>query len=255
MSLIERDDASKKPASKTSIVFLLLGLFNRLLLFAFIQAVIALGYWISGNPNPWEQSTFWWPLTAALASLISLFLLDHLLLREGCSYRTLIFSERGKRKNDLLVTAGLFILAGPITLIPNMGIATLLFGSYEATAKLLFQPLPSWAVVLSVVAFPLLVALSELPTYFGYVMPRLEEATGRTWAAVLIPALLLAAQHCTLPLRFDFRFITWRLVMFLPFALMLAIVLRWRPRLLPYLMVGHWLIDLMTAWMVVSVSL
>jgi hypothetical protein len=245
----------EKSRSNVSIPSLLLGLFNRILLFAFIQTMIALGFWLAGKPNPWEQSASWWPLTAALASLISLLLLYRMLQREGRSYGGLVFFEPGTRKNDLLVSAGLFVLAGPITLIPNMGIAALLFGSYEATANLLFQPLPGWAVALSVVAFPLLVALSELPTYFGYVMPRLEAVTGQTWSAVLISAFVLSAQHCALPLRFDWRFATWRLVMFLPFALMIGIVLRWRPRLLPYLMIGHWLIDLMTAWMLISVSL
>jgi hypothetical protein len=245
----------KMPRSNTPIPSLLLGLLNRVLLFACIQTLIALGYRLSGSADAWEQSAYWWPLTAALASAISLFLLERLLLREGRSYRSLVFFEPGTRKNDLLVSAGLFVLAGPVTLIPNMGIATFLFGSSDATVRMMFQPLPAWAVALSVVAFPLMVALSELPTYFGYVMPRLEAVTGRTWAAVLTPAFFLAAQHCALPLRFDWRFATWRLLMFLPFALMIGIVLRWRPRLLPYLMISHWLIDLAATWMVISVSL
>jgi hypothetical protein len=245
----------EKSGTRPPVSSLLLGLFNRILLFAFIQTMIFVGFWFSGKPDPWGQSAAWWPLTAALASLISLFILERLLRQEGRSYRALIWFEQGTRKNDLLVSAGLFVLAGPITLIPNMGLAILLFGSYESTTSLLFQPLPAWAVALSVVAFPLLVALSELPTYFGFVMPRLEAVTGHAWSAVLISALFLSAQHFALPMRFDWRFAVWRLVMFLPFALMIGIVLRWRPRLLPYLMIGHWLIDLMTALMVVSVSM
>lgn len=38
--------------------------------------------------------------------------------------------------------------------------------------------------------------------------------------------------------------------MFLPFALFLGVILRWRPRLLPYLMVGHALIDVSVGVMV-----
>jgi hypothetical protein len=43
--------------------------------------------------------------------------------------------------------------------------------------------------------------------------------------------------------------------MFIPFALAIGLVLHWRPRLLPYFMIIHWLIDLPVAWMVLSLSL
>jgi len=62
-------------------------------------------------------------------------------------------------------------------------------------------------------------------------------------AAWLLASFFLSVQHATLPLIFDWPFILWRAFMFLPFALILGAVLAWRPRLLPYLMVGHFLID------------
>ena len=37
---------------------------------------------------------------------------------------------------------------------------------------------------------------------------------------------------------------THRLLMLFPFALMAALILRWRPRLLPYMMVVHGLLDM-----------
>jgi hypothetical protein len=80
--------------------------------------------------------------------------------------------------------------------------------------------------------FPATIALAELPTYFAYDMPRLEVIIGR-WSEVVLAGLALAAQHMTLPLIFDGRFLVWRLGMFLPFALLVAIVLRWPPRSCP----------------------
>ena len=70
--------------------------------------------------------------------------------------------------------------------------------------------------------FPVSVALTELPLYFGYVQPRLGVRTGSAVAAVLVPALFLSLQHATLPLIFDPAFIGWRGSMFLGFALVLA---------------------------------
>ena len=57
-----------------------------------------------------------------------------------------------------------------------------------------------------------------------------------------------------LPLLLDERFVVWRLLMFLPMALVLGAALRWRPRLLPWLCALHALADLSAGWIVVKVS-
>jgi membrane protease YdiL (CAAX protease family) len=85
------------------------------------------------------------------------------------------------------------------------------------------------------------------------VRPRLEERVGPV-AAVALASLFLALQHLALPLRFDLRFIAWRALMFLPFALLLGWVLRRRPSFMPYLMAVHGLMDLSAAWAVLQVA-
>jgi hypothetical protein len=57
-----------------------------------------------------------------------------------------------------------------------------------------------------------------------------------------------------MPLIFDGRFILWRALMFLPFALAVGLALNWRPRLMPYLMAGHALIDLSTVIILIQLS-
>ena len=96
------------------------------------------------------------------------------------------------------------------------------------------------------ILFPITQALIELPTYFTYIMPRMETDTHKKWAVIGVASFFLAFQHIAVLLIFDLRFILWRLLMFLPFALYLGIVIHWRPRLLPYLLIGHFLIDLST---------
>ena len=83
---------------------------------------------------------------------------------------------------------------------------------------------------------------------------RRERLGGRPILAVAVAAFFLGAQHIGLPLRFDGAFVLWRLLMFMPFAFLLGGALRWRPRLLPYLMVVHGLLDLQAAWMVLAAS-
>ena len=117
---------------------------------------------------------------------------------------------------------------------------------------MMFRPLPDWALAVGIL-FPLTIAFSELPTYFGYAMPRLAGQLKSGWAAWLIASFFLAAQHCFLPFILDGGFLLWRLGMFLPFALFTGLALKLRPGLLPYFVIVHALMDFSTLavyWMV-----
>lgn len=222
----------------------------RLMLFAFWQMVLALALLLLGVPDAWQTAAAWWPVTAVLANLVCIGLLGALYRQEGLRYADIFRIQRRTVKKDLLIMLGALILVGPIAFLPNVLTATWLFGSQEVALELFLQPLPAWGVILAAILFPITIALSELPTYFAYCMPRLEARTGRRWLAVLLPSLFLAAQHTTLPLHFDERFLLWRLLMFVPFTLFLGSLLRWRPQLLPYLVVVHGLLDLAMALLI-----
>lgn len=133
----------------------------------------------------------------------------------------------------------------PIVAAPREPLATAIFGDPSIATNLLFRPLPTWAFVLSFL-FPLTTAFSELPTYFGYVMPRLETQLRNGWLAWLISALFLAAQHMFLPAILDRGYLIWRFGMFLPFALFTGLVIKLRPTLLPYFLIVHALLDITT---------
>jgi hypothetical protein len=222
----------------------------RFVLFAFWQTVIAILLLLLGSTNAWLAAAAWWPVTAVLANLVCMGLLITLYWREGSNYWHIFRIQRQTVKKDLLVLLGTLILAGPIGFLPNVLTANWLFGTQLVALDLFLQPLPRWGFIIALIAFPLTIALAELPTYFAYCMPRLEAQTGRRWLAVLLPSLFLAAQHCTLPLLFNGRFLAWRFLMFLPFALFLGLLLRWRPQLLPYLVVVHGLMDMATVLMI-----
>ena len=107
----------------------------------------------------------------------------------------------------------------------------------------MFRPLPTWALVVSLL-FPLTIGFAELPTYFAYAMPRLEAQLKNGWLACLIASFFLSAQHVFLPLILDGRFMLWRLLMYMPFALFAGLMLKLRPTLLPYFMIVHTLVDI-----------
>lgn len=228
-------------------------LFSRIVFFLTFQILIAIVYWLAGVTTGWEAAAAWWPVTATLTNVVCILLLVNLLRQEGQYYWDLFKFKRETLVKDVLITLGLMIVGLPLAIIPNIALGQWLFGNAEAVLPLLFRPLPLWAIAPAVVLFPITIGLAELPTYFGYVLPRLEARIG-SWQAVALSAVMLSAQHMTLPLLFDARFMAWRLFMFLPFAIFVGIVIRWRPRLLPYLVVIHALLDLNAVLMVLSAS-
>lgn len=169
-----------------------------------------------------------------------------------------------------LIVIGVFIYYGPKNLSrkaiselpfqrperdPGRTEAPPLFGGAEAVSDLWIWPLPAWVALTIALLFPLTNALSELSTYFGYALPRLQVLWHRRWLPVLLTAFMLSAQHIALPLVFDERFLFWRLTSFLPFALFLGLLIDWRPRLLPYLVIVHGLMDISVVAFVVMRSL
>jgi hypothetical protein len=156
-------------------------------------------------------------------------------------------------KQDLLFMLGFLVIGGLLGYLPNILSAKWLFGDPKVALDLLVQPLPVWAAVTSVALFPLLQGLVEIPTYMLYTMPRLEAQGMRPWLAIVLASFFLSFQHMFAPFLPDGRFIAYRLVMFLPFSLLVAIVMRIRPRLMPYMAVVHALMDMSVAVMFLMV--
>jgi hypothetical protein len=86
-------------------------------------------------------------------------------------------------------------------------------------------------------------------------MPRLGSRYGWRVGALIVAAVMLSSQHIFLPLLFDWRFLVWRGLMFLPFALWIGFVIYRRPTTLPYLAVTHGLLDASLPILVLLASL
>jgi hypothetical protein len=226
-------------------------LFSRLVLFGVFQSVFALFFYFTGNSAPWDESVRWWPFTVLLTNAVSIVLLYVLFRKEGKRYFEFAQFHKETIWRDLGIVLLLTIAVIPLSSLPSQWLAGVLLGSYERALTMFFKPLPLWAIFISM-AFPITHAFAELPMYFGYAMPRIEQATKSGWFAWGISSLFLALQHITLPLIFDWRFMVWRAGMFLPFAFFMSAVIKLRPRLFPYLMVGHAVIDMMLVLMYFS---
>lgn len=228
---------------------------SRPALFAAFQGLAAVALAVQGHAAPWSGSIAWWPVTIVGANVAGLFLLRTMLHRDGRRYRDLLRVNRADAAGDLVRVAGLLPLAAAFAAVPNLVLATWLWGDPATPMAVFVQPLPLWAASVAAVAFPVTIALVEMPTYYGYVRPVLERIGCAPWRAVAVAGAGHGLQHAVLPLVLDPRFLIWRAAMFLPFAWFVAAALRRRPRLLPYLVAAHGLLDASVALSTLRASL
>lgn len=240
------------PASSQKTLTPWLMLILRCLLFLFFQALIALALFVTGHSNAWVESARWWVFTVIFANLTNVILLVRVFKAEGKRYLDILRFSKATFGRDLLWLLGVTVVGTPIMAAPMNTLAAWIFGDSMTPINMMFITLPGWALALGFL-FPLTIPFSELPTYFGYCMPRLAEPLKSGWLAWLVASFFLAAQHCFLPLILDGRFILWRLGMFIPFALFAGLALKLRPSLLPYMALVHGLLDISTLavyWMI-----
>jgi membrane protease YdiL (CAAX protease family) len=171
----------------------------RLVLFALFQVVIALVAW-RWTADPWATSIIWWPFGVLITNVVTVAVLIKLFAAEGKSYFSLFRIDRAEFKSDLLPVLGLTVVMVALAVVPNILLAILLFGSAEAPADMFIKTMPYWAASFLLLTFPVTIALAELPVYLGYIMPRLEQATGRPALAIALTAFFTAAQHIPMPL-------------------------------------------------------
>lgn len=229
-------------------------LISRICLFLGIQAVFALGFLLAGSSNSWEDSAAWWPFVVTFANLICISLLVWLFKQDGERYWDIFRIRKEYLKSDLLVLLLLLIFMGPVSFLPNYLLGKFLFDDPQQTLDLLIRPLPMVVIFTSLILFPVSQGLAELPTYFGYSMPKIQSQGVSAWLSITLASFFLALQHIAVPFLFNVRFILWRGLMFLPFALFVGIILHWRPRLMPYFVMIHVVMDLSFAIMLLGAA-
>ncbi|AEV27917.1 hypothetical protein SpiGrapes_0053 [Sphaerochaeta pleomorpha str. Grapes] len=226
---------------------------GRTLLFLTFQAFIALLFLVLGSRQAWSSASAWWTLFVTFTNFTCLYFLVRLFKADNRKYRDIFKFERPSLKKDTLVFAGSLLLIIPISMAPNLLLAKVLFGGMQIPMGMFLLPLPKWAIYsVALVLFPLTQALVELAFYFLYCMPKIEEKTDNAVLAYCSCCVFLGFQHSMIPFLPDWRFILWRALMFLPFAFFVGALLRWRPRMLPYLALLHLFMDFSAAIMYVT---
>lgn len=208
---------------------------------------------VIGLDDAMKEAEKWWPFQAILANIASFIVLKSLLKKEGKSYNSILHFRKGKFKKDMLKGLLYLLISFPFAALGLYGLSYLILGDIQPPTNMM-QALPLWAAVIAVVVFPLTNALVELPTYFGYAFPRIEKKWGSVGLAILLPALFLAIQHGPLPIVLGGSYIAWRLLAFIPLAIVVGIIFHKTRNMTP-LLIAHFVMDLQMVVYVLMASL
>jgi len=187
-----------------------------------------------------SESSSWWPVLCVFFNLITIFVLIFVCKFEGTDYKALIQFKR----DQLSLKSILFITL----LMLSVGVGGLyIFGLsiYGHIPTILIQPIPIWIAVINTILLPVTIVFAELPLYFGYSYNRIKEQTGNKLLAMSYIIFFYALQHSFIPLLFEWKYILFRFLSFLPLLIVLGMLYNKKKALVP-LMIGHGFLDLAT---------
>jgi hypothetical protein len=196
---------------------------------------------LQGSDHPFQEAEKWWPYQVIFANLLTFLVLKRWLGKEGRTFRSLFEApvvKLGKKVREYLLLILLAVIGGAI---PLYLFSYLILGSVIPPSTH-FQALPIEYAAIALVLFPLTNALVETPTYIGYALPRLQTITNRIYMPILLAGLGLALQHVFLPIVIQPDYMLWRLVSFIPLAIILGFFFTKTKSLTPIVVV-HFLMD------------
>ncbi|HKE93061.1 MAG TPA: CPBP family glutamic-type intramembrane protease, partial [Povalibacter sp.] len=204
------------------------------------QAVVAAVFALRGSPTPWHDAEPWLPVYGTLIDAGCLTLLWWLTRREGIGLFDLVGFERARLGWDALLGFALIPVSLVFIFAGTYAAGWIIYGT--PTPPLFLGGLPLPAALYGVLVWPFIWGLTEQMTYNGYLLPRLRVICRSTSVAVAVVAFTWAMQHAFMPLTFDAKFMTFRLLASVPFSVFETLLYLRLRRLVP-LAIAHALMD------------
>jgi membrane protease YdiL (CAAX protease family) len=186
------------------------------------------------------DSAKWWSILCIGFNIITILVLVIVSKYEGSSYKDLINHKKEQQNFKyilLIIVLMLFIGVG--------GLFVFGFAIYGYIPTILIQPIPVWLAIINIILLPITIVFAELPLYYGYSFNKIKESTGNKLLAISYITFFYALQHSFIPLLFDWKYILFRFLSFLPLIIVIGIIYNKKKALTP-LMIGHGILDLAT---------
>ena len=189
----------------------------------------------------------WWSIAASIVNIITILILLFIAKNNKSSYQELINYQKGKTKAKQI--AGVSVLILVVGIIGMYAAGYICYGVIPYAAPMMIAPIPIWLAVINIIILPVTTAFAEDGLYLGCGVNQIQNKL----LAITIPAFYFALQHSFIPTLFDFKYIIYRFISFLPLTLILCWYYYKKRNPLP-IMVGHAIIDLATVIQILATS-
>jgi membrane protease YdiL (CAAX protease family) len=218
------------------------------LVFAFIAQSLTAGWFaLRGSANAWPEATAWWPVYSTLTDILCLFALGWLTRREGMRIPDLLGAKGKDILKQLAWTPAYLLAVAPTALLAN--IITQRFYGTALPPMITVVDLSPVGELYSLLIWPIVWVITEELVYLGYLFPRIEVISGKTWVAVLVVIFFWGIQHLAMPFILEEKYLISRVlaataaISSFPMVYVLG-----RRRLIPLIGV-HYIADLATAFL------
>jgi hypothetical protein len=207
----------------------------------------------------WEATLPWWPFQAIAGNVFCFVFIVASVKKRGLKLSNvygrpfpnaprfavnklpLVFGRANSRFREFLRLAiaatAIFILFGMPAILFSIAIARL--GTVNLSV---LPPAFRYAIVL---LLPVTQILAEIPWYYGFLLPWLENDNDRprvVFGSIAIVALAFALQHAFMPFSPNLDFTLANVIGLFPLILLIAFVIRFFPRLTPVVLAIHGLL-------------
>lgn len=198
--------------------------------------------------NSLTELSKWWSVIAIAINFLTIFILLWFCKANRTTYGKLIYYIKGNTSLKSIIGFTFIFLA--IGMGGMYFAGYLCYGKFPYLATIMIQPMPIVFAMIAFVLLPVTTTLAEDGLYLGLGVNQINSK----WAAILYPAFFYALQHSFIPLIFDYKFIFYRFLSFLPLTVLLCYLYYKKRNPVP-IMIGHFVINLATVVQIMLTSL
>jgi membrane protease YdiL (CAAX protease family) len=124
------------------------------------------------------------------------------------------------------------------------------YGKLPYLAPMMAAPIPLILAIINFIVLPLTVSFAEDGLYLGCGVNSFKNK----YLAILVPAFFYALQHSFIPVLFDFKFIVYRFLSFLPLTIIFCYYYYKKKNPVP-MMIGHTIVEIASVVLVLVTSI
>ncbi len=188
-----------------------------------------------------------WSIIASVLNFVTIIVLQLICKHNKITYREMICYEKHKNSiSESVLVVIVMLLLG----MAGMYLAGwLCYGEFPYLAPMMIAPIQPYLAVLNLFVLPITTAIAEDGLYLGFCANGFKSKH----AAILLPALFYALQHCFIPTIFDIKFIIYRFLSFLPLTLWIC-DRYYKKKSILCIMIGHLVLNIATTVQIVITS-